>query len=52
MKTLLCQIESQIHKKSNNIEKVKVSLKNYSELDKIDLILFPETAFSGYNFKN
>jgi protein N-terminal amidase len=52
LKALLCQI-SPFHKdKKKTIDRVRASLKMYSEKSKLDIVLFPEIAFPGYNFKN
>ena len=52
IKAMLCQTRPQLKKKIENIQRVQVSLKNYSIDDKIDIVMFPEMSFVGYNFEN
>lgn len=35
-----------------NISRAEGFLKKYSKDDEIDVVLFPEMAFTGYHFKN
>ena len=52
IKALLCQL-SPIHKdKEKNIERMGISLQNYSKNDRIDIVCFPQLAFVGFNFEN
>jgi predicted amidohydrolase len=39
-------------KKKDNIERIRVSLQKYTDKDLIDILMLPEMAFIGYNFKN
>lgn len=52
IKALLCQINPIYKDKTKTIQRVQISLEKYSEKDKIDVVLFPEMAFTGYNFKD
>lgn len=52
IKALLCQIAPIYKNKIATIERIGVSLKKYSKDDHLDLVLFPELAFTGYNFAN
>lgn len=50
LKALLCQI-SPFHKdKVKSIERVRVSMQMYSAKNELDIIIFPEMSFTGYNF--
>jgi predicted amidohydrolase len=52
VKALLCQI-SPFHKdKERTVERVRKSLQIYNPSSKLDILLFPEIAFVGYNFAN
>ena len=52
IKALLCQISPFPKDKKKTIDRVRISLNNYSSRSALDIVLFPEMAFSGYNFKN
>jgi predicted amidohydrolase len=52
LKALLCQIKPIYKNKTATIQRITVSLEKYSKKDQFDLILFPEMAFSGYNFSS
>ena len=46
----MCQINP-FHKNSKNtIDRTERSLKMYERQSKLDLIMFPEMSFVGYNF--
>jgi predicted amidohydrolase len=49
---VLCQFDSILCKKKENIEKADRLLKKLGPEDAIDIVVFPEMAFTGYNFKN
>ena len=52
MKALLCQV-SPFHKdKKKTIDRIRNSLQIYSSKSQLDIVLFPEMAFSGYNFND
>lgn len=52
LKSLLCQI-SPFHKDSSKTRaRVAKSFELYNESHKLDLIVFPEMSFIGYNFKD
>lgn len=50
LKVLLCQLNAKMRDIAHNQERVAKSLENYSDKDKIDVVLFPEMVFTGYNF--
>jgi protein N-terminal amidase len=50
LKVLVCQIDPEYKSPKKNIDRVRVSLEKYSDKDQIDVILFPEMAFTGYKF--
>ena len=50
IKALLCQIKPTYKNKIATIQRITVSLEKYSKKDNFDIVLFPEMAFSGYNF--
>lgn len=52
IKALLCQISPFHRDKQKTIDRVRISLQKYTSQAKIDIVLFPEMAFPGYNFKN
>lgn len=52
LKVLICQTKPVFKKKSENIDRIRVSLMKYNKEDNIDLVMFPEMAFTGYNFKD
>lgn len=35
-----------------NIKNIKEKLEKYTVEDKLDIVLLPEMAFTGYNFEN
>jgi predicted amidohydrolase len=47
---LLCQISPIYKNKIATIERIGVSLQKYTKHDKLDIIVFPEMSFTGYNF--
>jgi protein N-terminal amidase len=52
LKVLICQTNPEFKEPKKNIEKVRTSLEKYSSKDEIDVILFPEMAFTGYSFQS
>ena len=52
LKALLCQVSPIYKNKIATIERIAVSLNKYSQDDHIDLVVFPEMSFTGYNFAN
>lgn len=48
MKAVCCQIDSSKGDTESNINRIEKSLEIYSEKDQLDIILFPELAFTGY----
>lgn len=49
---LLCQLAPVLRKKAQNIARARKSLQIYSSKDGIDVVLFPELSFTGYNFRD
>lgn len=52
IKVLLSQLSPTFKNKKANIERASSSLALYSSKDAIDIILFPEMSFVGYNFRD
>lgn len=52
LKVLLCQLGPLFKRKQDNLQRIATSMARYSEKDGIDIVMFPELAFIGYNFKN
>ena len=52
MKALLCQIHPLFKRKKENIAKFDEHLQFYANDDNIDIVLFPEMTFTGYDFKD
>lgn len=50
LKALLCQVSPFYKDKAKSIERVKVSMNMYSDKNGLDIIIFPEMSFTGYNF--
>lgn len=49
-KALLCQISPVLKQKKTTIDRVRISLQKYTPESQLDIILFPEMSFVGYNF--
>lgn len=49
---LLCQTHPHFKKREENIARFDELLQFYSEEEQIDIILFPEMSFTGYDFKD
>ena len=52
IRALLCQVLPFHKQVSKSIDRIRVSLQKYSAKDELDIIAFPETCFSGYNFES
>lgn len=52
IKALLCQIKPVFKQKKQNLERIKKSLERYTSKDGFDIVMFPEMAFIGYNFRD
>ena len=52
LNVLLAQFSPEYGKLQTNMEKAAVSLKQYNKKSKLDLVVFPETAFTGYIFNS
>ena len=52
LKVLLGQLNPVFKRKQENLSRVAKSMERYGEQDGLDLVMFPEMAFVGYNFKN
>lgn len=52
IKCLLFQLSPELKKVNINLQKAESSLIKYNKNDKIDILMFPEMAFTGYTFKN
>ncbi len=52
LKVLSCQLKPQFKEITNNIKHVDSSLTRYSTKDELDVVIFPEMAFTGYCFKD
>lgn len=50
IKILVCQVNPFHKNAKNSIDRIERSMKIYTSKDKIDLIMFPEMSFIGYNF--
>lgn len=49
---MLCQTHPELKKKKENIARFNHHLNSLTLADYIDILVFPEMAFTGYNFKN
>jgi len=49
---VLCQTHPTLKHKSQNIRRFDDHLKFLCQEDNIDILVFPEMSFTGYNFKN
>lgn len=47
---LLCQNKPEFKKIKENIERVSKSMEMYNKESKLDIVMFPEMSFTGYNF--
>jgi predicted amidohydrolase len=52
IKAILCQISPFHKEKIKSIARVRVSLERYTAKDELDIFVFPEMSFTGYNFEN
>ena len=52
LKVLCCQLDAKFKDPDYNIKRCQTSLLKYTKRDKIDVILLPELALVGYQFKN
>ena len=52
LNTLLCQLSPKFKARTENINRAKLSLSHYTPKSDLDIILFPEMSFVGYNFEN
>ena len=52
LKCLIGQVDSKFQDIDSNIEKLTSSLGRYTDKDQFDVILLPEMALTGYNFKS
>lgn len=52
LKVLTCQLNTKYKDIEHNIKRAENSLSRYTESDQLDVILFPETVFTGYVFKD
>jgi protein N-terminal amidase len=52
IKALLCQISPFYKDKIKTINRIKISLERYSPKNELDILVFPEMSFLGYNFEN
>lgn len=49
---ILCQVHSVFKKKTENIKRFDEQLQFYRSEEHIDIIIFPEMSFTGYDFKD
>lgn len=52
IKAILCQVGPFYKQKEKTIQRIRKSLDLYSKNDELDIIVFPEMSFTGYNFKD
>lgn len=52
LEVVLCQTSPTFKYKSSNIARFKLKMAKLQPEDDIDIIVFPEMAFTGYNFKD
>jgi len=52
LKVLVCQLNPRFKDIDYNIKRAEVSLSKYTDKNELDVVLFPEMAFTGYNFKS
>ena len=49
---IVCQTSPFFKETAQSIASFKDELKNYTPEDRIDIVIFPEMSFTGYNFKD
>ena len=52
LNALLCQLKPLLKQKQQNLQRAKTSLQLYKKENHLDIIIFPEMSFTGYNFKD
>ena len=52
LRVVVCQTKPDMLKKKENISRYDLVISKLKQEDTIDLMVFPEMAFSGYNFQD
>ena len=52
LKVLACQLNPKFKDIDHNLKRAEVSLSKYTDKNELDVVLFPEMAFTGYTFKS